>query len=133
MARRKSTDARMTVYRLTGINKLSNAIRDRYSDFSYEEVKVGNRDSLLVIGTTSAKEVRWGKLVNSLSGKNVDLETSAPGAVLLIPDTDQKAPLENRQETNVWAITFGIGFQMLDQRHIDAGFGKRIVALILKN
>ena len=126
MTRRKSTDARMTVYRLTGINKLNSAIRDRYSDFSYEEVKVGDRDSLLVIGATSAKEVRWVKIVNGLSGKSVVLETSAPGAVLLIPDTDQKAPLENRQETNVWAITFGIGFQMLDQRHIDAGFGKRI-------
>ena len=27
---------------------------------------------------------------------------------------------------NAWAITFGIGFQLLDQRYIDSGFGKRV-------
>ena len=126
MPRRKSTESRMTVYYLTGTKEAKEAIRDRYSRFNYKDVKVGDRDSLLVIGTTKAKEVRWGKLLNGLSGESIDLETSAPGAVLLIPDLDQKETSDEKSETNFWAITFGIGFQMLDQRHIDPGFGKRV-------
>lgn len=126
MARRKSTESRMTVYRLTGLEKLKNAIRDEYSKFKHEIVKVGSRNALLITGATSKKKVRWGKLVNGLSGKDVNLETSVPGAILLIPDTDQEDTSEENNKKNIWAITFGIGFQMLDQRYIDAGFGKRV-------
>ena len=102
MARRKSTESRMTVYRLTGLEKLKNAIQDEYSKFKHEIVKVGSRNALLITGATSKKKVRWGKLVNGLSGKDVNLETSVPGAILLIPDTNQEDTSEENNKKNIW-------------------------------
>lgn len=132
----------MTVYRLVDLPSLKKAIRDKYDNFDETEIKVGERCSLLVMGATEEKTVRWGELVKGLSNKTVDLKTSSPGAVLLIPEDDTAkndvaladtgqsdgscdAPITD-ETFNAWAITFGIGFQLLDQRYIDSGFGKRV-------
>ena len=40
-------------------------------------------------------------------------------------DGSRDAPI-TEDTFNAWAITFGIGFQLLDQRYIDSGFGKRV-------
>lgn len=142
MAGKKSDHSRMTVYRLVDLPSLKRAIRDKYDNFDETEIKVGERDSLLIMGATEKKDVRWGELVKGLSNETVDLKTSSPGAVLLIPeddtakndvalsDADQSdgssdAPI-TEDTFNAWAITFGIGFQLLDQQYIDSGFGKRV-------
>ena len=142
MAGKKNDHSRMTVYRLVDLPSLKKAIRDKYDNFDETEIKVGERDSLLVMGATEEKTVRWGELVKGLSNETVDLKTSSPGAVLLIPEDDtakndvaladtgqsdgsRDAPI-TEDTFNAWAITFGIGFQLLDQRYIDSGFGKRV-------
>ncbi|OMG09916.1 hypothetical protein BKH06_09900 [Actinomyces naeslundii] len=142
MAGKKNDHSRMTVYRLVDLPSLKKAIRDKYDNFDETDIKVGKRDSLLLMGATEEKTVRWAELVKGLSNETVDLKTSSPGAVLLIPeddtakndvalaDTDQSgggrdAPI-TEDTFNAWAITFGIGFQLLDQRYIDSGFGKRV-------
>ena len=142
MAGKKNDPSRMTVYRLVDLPSLKKAIRDKYDNFDETEIKVGERDSLLVMGATEEKTVRWGELVKGLSNETVDLKTSSPGAVLLIPEDDtakndvaladtgqsdgsRDAPI-TEDTFNAWAITFGIGFQLLDQRYIDSGFGKRV-------
>ena len=142
MAGKKNDHSRMTVYRLVDLPSLKKAIRDKYDNFDETEIKVGERCSLLVMGATEEKTVRWGELVKGLSNKTVDLKTSSPGAVLLIPEDDTAkndvaladtgqsdgscdAPITD-ETFNAWAITFGIGFQLLDQRYIDSGFGKRV-------
>lgn len=150
MSRRKSEQSRVTVYRLTGLRDLRKAVRETYSDFRCCEVKVGGRGSLLFYGATRQKAVRWSGIVSGLSGTTVDLATSSPGAVLLIPEqgggdiSDASPKHEGREkkstgpnepdlteklrdvDMNAWAITFGVGFQMLDQRYVDIGFGKRV-------
>ena len=142
MARKKNDHSRMTVYRLVDLPSLKKAIRDKYDNFDETDIKVGERCSLLVMGATEEKAVRWGELVKGLSNETVDLKTSSPGAVLLIPEDDTAkndvAPADTGQSDgsrdapiaedtfNAWAITFGIGFQLLDQRYIDSGFGKRV-------
>lgn len=142
MAGKKNDHSRMTVYRLIDLPTLKKAIRDKYDNFDETEIKVGERCSLLVMGATEEKTVRWGELVKGLSNETVDLKTSSPGAVLLIPEDDtaknavaladagqshgsRDAPIAE-DTFNAWAITFGIGFQLLDQRYIDSGFGKRV-------
>jgi hypothetical protein len=142
MAGKKNDHSRMTVYRLVDLPSLKKAIRDKYDNFDETEIKVGKRCSLLVMGATEEKTVRWGELVKGLSNETVDLKTSSPGAVLLIPEDDtakndvaladtgqsdgsRDAPI-TEDTFNAWAITFGIGFQLLDQRYIDSGFGKRV-------
>ena len=142
MAGKKNDHSRMTVYRLVDLPSLKKAIRDKYDNFDETEIKVGERCSLLVMGATEEKTVRWGELVKGLSNETVDLKTSSPGAVLLIPEDDtakndvaladtgqsdgsRDAPI-TEDTFNAWAITFGIGFQLLDQRYIDSGFGKRV-------
>ena len=60
MAGKKSDHSRMTVYRLVDLPSLKRAIRDKYDNFDETEIKVGERDSLLIMGTTEKKDVRWG-------------------------------------------------------------------------
>ena len=143
MTRQKSNEARMTVYHLIGLRDLKDSIRDKYENFNYVKVKIGEHRSLLVTGTTEEKDVKWGELVTGLSGEAVDIKSSSPGALLLSPEetvgfgesleVDESRRRSGELEEgagsdlfNAWAITFGIGFQMLDQRFIDLGFGKRI-------
>ena len=127
MTRQKSNEARMTVYHLIGLRNLEDSIRDGYDNFRRITVKIGEYESLLVTGTTEEKDVKWGELVAGLSGEDVDIKNYSPGALLLIPEGDSALREKSvSNQFNAWAITFGIGFQLLDQEFVDVGFGKRI-------
>lgn len=127
----------MTLYRLTGLSSPEDAIREKYLEgFSGENVQIGDRGAILFAGRTEEKDVGWGPTVRSLSGKTIDLKSSVPAAALLIPDkrpdvgTGIEEGIATAEATSddgvVWAITFGMGFQLLDQRYVDNGFGQRI-------
>lgn len=145
----------MTLYRLTGLPSLDSAIRAKYQDgFTSETVTVGDRQAVLFLGSTEEKNVAWGKTLHGLSGKAIGLTNSVPAAVLLIPDAevaedaleadlddtytqdglpgddvgadDESSTDEDAGESVTWAVTFGMGFQLLDQRYVDNGFGQRI-------
>ena len=139
MPHKESPEARMTMYRLTGLPSLDKAIKDKYQPgFTGTAVNVGDRKGLLFLGKTSETSVSWGKTLQGLSGKAITLKNSVPAAVLLIPDgevsgdnpkADVDVPSivdEVTPEAVVWAVTFGMGFQLLDQKYIDNGFGQRI-------
>lgn len=118
MPRKPNAETRMTLYRLVGYPSISKVIREKYSDFKEDRLRIGERDSLLYWGKTEAKPVKWAETVVSLSGTNVALETGVPAAVLVIPG-DGAARF-------AWAVTFGMGFQLLDQRYVDTGFGLKV-------
>lgn len=139
MPRRESTESRMTLYRLTGLPSLESAIREKYQDgFTGETVAVGDREAILFLGRTEEKNVAWAKTLHSLSGRAIGLTNSVPAAVLLVPDADvagddsdpdldaTSAQDDGLDDSVVWAVTFGMGFQLLDQRYVDNGFGQRI-------
>lgn len=121
MGRKASTETRMTLYRLVGYPSLTKVIRDRYTDFGEEQVVVGGRQSFLHWGQTPKMTVRWAETVKGLTGTSIDLSTGVPAAVLVIPGSDGKSA-----KPFAWAVTFGMGFQLLDQQYIDAGFGQKV-------
>lgn len=150
----------MTLYRLVGLDELRDAVRDRYldtEDFDEQEVTIGDRSGLLVVGKTPKKDVGWGPTLTKLSGTSVKLSNSIASAVLLIPDSrdaddtgkevdsaqpvdgtpgdgaeDPESPISDSDKSTestsdaTWALTFGQGFQMIDQLYIDSGFGQRV-------
>lgn len=148
MENKKNTESRMTLYRLYRLDSLRNAVREKYLDsdgFEEQQVTVGGRDALLITGKTDEKNVGWGTLLAGISGKPIPLRNSVAAAVLLIEDvsddhlsdnTTAKAtdtpenistvPVDENEGAAAWALTFGMGFQMLDQRHVDNGFGQRV-------
>ncbi|MFR0639157.1 DUF6119 family protein [Arthrobacter sp. LS16] len=144
MARQESTEARMTLYRLTGLPSIRDAIRERYLEldtFEEEPLTLDDREALLVMGRTEPKTVGWASLLSGLSGETVTLESSAAAAVLLIADTksiESDGPYQDEDDSTgtddadepelitVWAVTFGMGFQLLNQDRMDNGFGQRI-------
>ncbi|GGK48487.1 hypothetical protein [Nocardia camponoti] len=83
MARKPSTETRMTLYRLVGFPTLEKVIRDKYTDFTEEHVMVGVRPSVLYWGRTPDKPVAWASTVAGLSGASIDLATGVAAAVLV--------------------------------------------------
>ena len=122
MPRKSSVETRMTLYRLIGYPSISKVIREKYTDFHEAKVKVGDRDSILYWGKTQAKPVKWAETVSSLTGQSVELTTGVPAAVLVIPGV----ATSDAANQSSWAVTFGMGFQLLDQRYIDTGFGQKV-------
>ncbi|MGW5923480.1 DUF6119 family protein [Nocardia fluminea] len=122
MARKPSTETRMTLYRLVGYPVLAKVIREKYSDFTEEQVMVGERRSVLYWGRTPDKPVKWADTVAGLSGASIELATGVAAAVLVIPGSDN----DEAAADFAWAMTFGMGFHLLDQRYVDSGFGQRV-------
>ncbi|MFE1595070.1 DUF6119 family protein [Nocardia sp. NPDC058705] len=122
MARKPSTETRMTLYRLVGFPALAKVIREKYSEFTEERVMVGERRSVLYWGRTPDKPVKWADTVAGLSGVSVELATGVAAAVLVIPGSDK----DEAAADFAWAVTFGMGFHLLDQRYIDSGFGQKV-------
>ncbi|POH60291.1 DUF6119 family protein [Arthrobacter glacialis] len=139
VSRKTSHESRMTLYRLTGLRNLKDAIREKYLEsegFTEQSVTVGDRAALLITGKTDEKDPGWSKVLAGISGKPVVLKNSVAAAALIIEDsrgpepstTDPHAHVgsDENLELTAWALTFGMGFQLLDQRHVDNGFGQRI-------
>lgn len=118
----KQSSVRTTLYRLLGVKTLRAAVRDKYFDKPYEfsenSVTVQGREALLVSGAMSTQQVRWSGAIATLTGETLGLGNLTAAAVLLIrTDKDSDA---------AWALSYGMGFQLLDQAFFDAGFGQRI-------
>lgn len=122
MARKQGKQTRMTLYRLVGYSSLGKVIREKYDDFNVEQVLVGDRTSHLYWGQTPEKAVSWAETVAGLSGASVDLTTGVAAAALIIPGSSD----DGSATEFAWAVTFGMGFQLLDQRYVDNGFGQRV-------
>lgn len=119
MPRKPSPAVRTTLYRLTGLAQLSDAIRNKYlesGNFGSSVTSVGGREALVVSGLMATERVKWAANLYGLTGEDVDIGNQTAAGVLLIRDGDDHA----------WALSYGMGFQLLDQNYFDAGFGQRI-------
>lgn len=118
MAKRTSGHTRTTLYRLDAISVLSDALREKYLDqgFTLTETTVGGREAILMFGAMSREKVAWAETLQALAAIDVGLGNHTAAAALII----------RRGEDGAWALTYGMGFQLLDQEKVDGGFGQRI-------
>lgn len=119
MPRTPSPWVRTTLYRLVELQDLQLAIKPKYLEregFFQQRVEVGGRDALLIYGSMITESVSWADRIHQLTGVFVDMENRNGAAVLLI--SNKKA---------AWALTYGMGFQLLEDGKVDPGFGQRVV------
>ena len=119
MPRKESPSVRTTLYRMREITDLSDAIRSKYlghGAFTTTSGAVQGSESLLVAGTMHREQTTWAGRLSTLSGVSISLGNTTAAAVLVI----RAAP------TEAWALTYGMGFQLLEPAHIDPGFGMRV-------
>lgn len=119
---RRSSGRRTTVYRLRGVDDLPQAIRDKYrsdDNFDQQRTSVGEMPALLVVGSMPREEAAWCAAVRELTGEEVSVAGATPAAVLLV-----RVLHEGGDE--VFALTYGMGFQLLDQAFVDGLFGQRL-------
>lgn len=147
MARRKSNEARMTLYRLVGLSSTDDAIREKYREpeddryrYSHKTVSVADTKAVLYWGTVERDRASWTTTVNGLTKENLEVGNASSSAVLVIPQADADEEVSDGEAGNndsesdgsevfhfaAWAITFGMGFQMLEQHFIDSRFGQRV-------
>lgn len=120
---RKTQSSRTSLYRLLSVDDLPTSVQAKYlerTEFTAAEVTVGNRQGLLVTGTMTTPTVKWGSVLQELTGTAVNLGNSVSAGVLLIRADDGI----------VWALTYGMGFQVLDPEKIDGGFGQRVAVRV---
>ncbi|WP_460545710.1 DUF6119 family protein [Glycomyces halotolerans] len=104
---------------MQGSRDLRSFVRPKYHDsetFDIHDCLVGDREGVLVSGEMRSEKAKWAERVSTISGVAINIENVTPAAVLLIRDGQNEA----------WALSFGMGFQLLDQAFIDSGFGIRI-------
>ena len=118
MPRKPSLTARETLYRVRGITNLEEAVSTKYlaKGFDKKSIVVNGRNALLVKGVIQT-EAPWAARLAEISNIPINLSNSTAGALLLIQDGDNEA----------WALSYGMGFRLLDQTKLDQGFGMRIV------
>ncbi|MEV8222307.1 DUF6119 family protein [Dietzia maris] len=126
MAENKS-GRRTTVYRLTGVDDLKSAIRAKYLDhpgFRHERLTVGDRAGFLITGAMQKDRADWCSVVSALTGTEVSQGGKTPAGVLL---TRPKVDADEADEAQVaYALSYGMGFQLLEPARVDNLFGQRI-------
>ena len=119
MPQKESRSARTTVYRLRELPDLKSAIRSKYltsGGFTERATTVGGREALLVTGAMHRELAAWAERLTAISGKPVEVGNTTAAAVLLVRDGDDTA----------FAMTYGMGFQLLEPAAVDPGFGMRV-------
>lgn len=120
--RAKRSSARATVYRLTGVGKLTARVRDKYVEhdtFTSHEMTIGGARALLATCQIRSDHVRWAEGLAGYTGRELDLHNDNAAAVLLISLDD-----------HVYALCYGMGHHMLDYTTVDPGFGLQYVARV---
>lgn len=119
MPRKPLQSVRTTLYRVHGITNLEEAVSNKYltrEGFDAIPTSVNGRDALLVKGAMHKDQATWASRLTEISGISIDLGNSTAAALLLIQDGNNEA----------WALSYGMGFHLLDQARLDQGFGMRI-------
>ena len=125
MADKKQSGRRTTVYRLTGVDGFEEAIRAKYLErdgFEVATVDVGGRAGLLVTGAMTKDKADWCSAVAALTGSDIAIGGATPAGVLLL-----RAVGEATGDSSVaYALSYGMGFQLLEPSRLDNLFGQRI-------
>lgn len=154
LARKPSTETRMTLYRLIGLPSYKAAIRAKYQqsdhdgyDNNKEVVYVAETKAYLYWSTVNHDQANWTDTVKGLTKKELRVGNAMASAVLIIPyevstqpvsgiesvagtessnDNDSVKASKKTTSFPAWAITFGMGFQMLEPQYVDPRFGLRV-------
>jgi uncharacterized protein (TIGR04141 family) len=108
---------RTTIYALRHPGELERCITAKYREadsFTSTSVTVGGASALLVTGSIQRDQADWCPVVSAYTGEVVSLGNRNAVCVLLVP-------IQKR----VFALTYGLGFLVLDQSFIEQGFGLR--------
>ncbi len=119
MPPKESPSARTTVYRLQNLPNLEAAIRGKYltdERFTATPTIVGGREALLVAGTMHRDQAAWAARLATIANQPVEVGNTTAAAVLLVRDAEDTA----------FAMTYGMGFQLLEPATMDPGFGMRV-------
>jgi uncharacterized protein (TIGR04141 family) len=123
--RRENAGRRTTIYRLAGVDDLVEAIRPKYlkrDGFEVHNVEVGGRSGLLVTGAMVRTKADWCAAVFELTKRDIAIAGATPAGVLLLrPDVDTTG-----DSGVAYALTYGMGFQLLEPSRLDNLFGQRI-------
>lgn len=126
MAKKKQSGRRTTIYRLTGVDAFESAVRSKYlegNNFDFKNVAVGDRDGFLLTGAMHKEKSDWCSAVNALTGSNVNLGGITPAGVLLLRPNHTDVVTD---DDVAYALSYGMGFQLLEPSRIDNLFGQRI-------
>ena len=133
MPRKPSPAKRTTLYRLNRVGDLVECIQTKYvlGHFAVTSLTVGGREALLILGSMDTSTVGWAGTLHELTGEAISLSNvTAAGALLIRAKTGDDATNDRDALTvddgMAWALTYGMGFQLLDQAKVDTGFGQRI-------
>lgn len=125
MADKKQSGRRTTIYRLTGVHEPVDAIRPKYLGrlgFEVVAVDVGARSGLLVTGAMTKDRADWCVAVSDLTGRDIVIGGATPAGVLLLRPSADAAD----DGSVAYALTYGMGFQLLEPSRLDNLFGQRI-------
>lgn len=121
MAGRVSATKRTTLYRFAEGTLLEEGLLERFreplSGFTTQRVTVDSADGLLLEGVFD-NVCEWAAAVTALTAVPIARRNQFPGCALLL----------RTSPTDLWALTWGTGYQFLDTERIDFRFGSRIVA-----
>ncbi|SCF41422.1 DUF6119 family protein [Micromonospora saelicesensis] len=118
MPRTPAPSNQTTLYRLRreeGLS-LSDYVQEKYLDrgFNPAEVQLIEVSSLLVYGAISKDRASWVEHAASLTGVSPEIGNTTSAGTLLVP-----------YHEFIYALTWGMGFLILDPKYMDAGFGIR--------
>ncbi|MBO0607643.1 DUF6119 family protein [Myceligenerans salitolerans] len=118
MPRQEKNATARTLYRLVDVQNLRSVIRERYvgEAFTMYDIAVGGREALLVLGAMVTEHAKWARDIEELTGQPAVVGNMTAAGALIIRRSDRGA----------WAVTFGMGFQLIDQALVDSSFGQRI-------
>lgn len=120
-----------TLYRLVGVGDLSEAVRERYRtdpQFTSTESSLGGWPSYTITGAMGGGRTKWCDRVQTLVQEDCDVVGRTPaGAIIVrIPEGDDDGSESESPEGIAYALTFGMGFQLIDWSRIDEFFGQRV-------
>nr|WP_269813500.1 DUF6119 family protein [Ornithinimicrobium sediminis] len=110
---------------MTGVEHLRNALRSKYLDrngFEVADVAVGERSALLLTGAMTKDTADWCATVTALTGRAVAIAGATPAGVLVL----RPSPEATDDPTVAYALTYGMGFQLLEPSRLDNLFGQRM-------
>jgi uncharacterized protein (TIGR04141 family) len=121
---KKQTGRRTTIYRLVGLEDLRDAIRPKYlgrTEFTATDLVIADQPALLLTGAMEKDRADWCAEVSALTGEDLVIAGSTPAGVLLL-----RPSVDGASAGVAYALTYGMGFQLLDPGFLDNLFGQRI-------
>lgn len=119
MSKEKKTQS-YTLYRLSGARELASCVQDKYlkqQTFQSHDFIIEGKSGLFVEGSITTEEAKWVSTAQRLTGVTFKRGNETSAGLIIIP---------SKSEGVFWALSFGMGFQLLNKTYVDHGFGQRV-------